>query len=73
MLAYWVFTRIAGALFGFAALHAHDEGLWDDALLKGVMRPSPSPEARFKFLVLCTLFPELPVAGILYRWLHRDR
>lgn len=72
-MIYWAITRVMGAMLGFAILHALDEGLLDEALLSGAMIPPPTPEARFKFLVLCTLVPEIPVAGMLASWVAKRR
>lgn len=73
MFFYWCFTRVMGGLFGMLVLRAHDEGLWDDALLKGAMAPPPTPEARMRFLVMCVFLPELPLAGLIYAWATRDQ
>jgi hypothetical protein len=65
-------SRVFGAFFGMLILHALDEGLFDEALLRGAMVPAPTPAARFKFLVVCTLVPELPIAAMLCAlWIKR--
>ena len=65
-LTLWLVLRAAvGAPLGMFALWALDEGLWNEALLKGAMIPPPTPEKRFAFLIACALAPEYPIAGFL--------
>lgn len=67
----WLLTRFFGAVFGLFVLRAIDEGLWDDALLKGSMMPPPTPENRMKFVMLCTALPEIPMAMLLTHLLRK--
>lgn len=63
----WFFLRaFVGGALGLFALWCMDEGLWDDALFKGAMRPPAAPDQQFGFLVFCTLVPEIPLAGFLF-------
>jgi hypothetical protein len=71
MLFWILFRHMMGALFGLLTLRAMDEGLWDDALLKGAMAPPPTAPERFKFIFLCAIVPELPLAGLIVAWLHK--
>jgi hypothetical protein len=65
-IVIWFLLRwTIGAGIGIALLRVFDEKRFDDALLSGAWIPPPTPEARFRFLVLCTLVPEIPIAGIL--------
>lgn len=76
MLLYWylwMFKAFIGGLFGMMTLHALDNGLWDDAMLKGAMAPPPTAEERFKFMFVCILVPELPMAGLLWAYLNRGK
>jgi hypothetical protein len=67
-LTIWMISRVFGGVLGLMILHALDEGMLDEALLKGAMIPPPTPEGRFKFLVLCTILPELVIVGLLISW-----
>lgn len=56
-LIAWAVTRFVGALLGLVILHGLDEGLW---------LPPPTPEARFRFLVLCTMLPEVVLTAMMF-------
>jgi hypothetical protein len=70
-LSFFIFERGLGFLLGLVTLHLHDEGRWNDALLKGSMKPPASPEERLRFMMMCVIVPEIPMAGFLWAWLHR--
>jgi hypothetical protein len=71
-VTFLIFRWALGGILGMIALRLHDEGWWSDALMKGAMSPSPTPEARARFFLICTLLPELPLAAFLAMFLHRD-